>query len=87
MKPRKLLPRKLLTTRMLDDLDLKTLMEDEDEFLDFEVGVEEEDPAHETRATVATREKPGTPGVVHTDDRSRHERIASMTVGSRVATV
>ena len=40
MKPRKLLPRKLLTTRMLDDLDLKTLMEDEDEFLDFEVGVE-----------------------------------------------
>ena len=71
---------------MLDDLDLKTLIEDEDEFLDCEVGVEEEDPAHETRGTVATREKPGTPWVVHTDDRSRHERIASMTVGSRVAT-
>ena len=62
MKPRKLLPRKLLTTRMLDDLDLKTLMVDEDEFLDCEVGVEEEDPAHETRGTVATRERLGTPG-------------------------
>ena len=42
---------------MLDDLDLKTLMEDEDEFLDCEVGVEEEDPTHETRGTVATWEK------------------------------
>ena len=72
---------------MLDDLELTTLMEDEDEFLDCEVGVEEEDPGHDTRGTVATREKPGTPGVVHTDDRSRHEQIASMTIGSRVATV
>ena len=30
---------------------------------------------------MATREKPGTPGVVHTDNRPRQERIASVTVG------
>ena len=34
---------------LIDDLDLETLMEDEDEFLDCEVGVEEEDPVHVTR--------------------------------------
>ena len=36
-------------------------MEDEDEFFDCEVGVEEEDPAHETRGNVATQEKPRDP--------------------------
>ena len=56
-------------------------MEDEDEFLDPVAGmVEEEDPAHETRGDVATREKPGTPGAVPNEDRSRHERFASLTI-------
>ena len=58
-------------------------MEDEDKFVDCEVTVEEEDPAHETRGAVATREKPGTPAVVQTGECSRHERIWFMTIDDR----
>ena len=42
---------------LLDDIDIATLMEDDD-------GIDEvqENPAHETEGEVATREKPGIPG-------------------------
>ena len=67
---------------LLDNIDLETLMEEGDEFLDPVAGmVEEEDPAHETRGDVATRQKPGTPGAVPNEDRSRHQRSASLTLG------
>ena len=59
---------------LLDDLDLETLMEDED----CGIGRVEEDPAHETQEDVATWEKPGTPGGVRDGDHSRHERSASI---------
>ena len=63
---------------LLDDIDIATLMEDEN-------GIDEaqENPAHETEGEVATREKLGTPGEVHDGHRSRHERSAfTVTFGS-----
>ena len=42
------------------------------------------DPAHETRGDVATREKPGTPGAVPNEERSRHERSASLTIANAI---
>ena len=59
---------------LLDDLDLATLMQEEDEDGFVEAL---ENPAHETEGEVATREKPGIPGVVQDGDRSRHERSTS----------
>ena len=59
---------------LLDDLDLDTLMEDED----CGIGGVEEDPAYETQENVATRKKPGIPGGVRDGDRSHHERSASI---------
>ena len=68
---------------LLDDLDLETLMEDED----CGIGRAEEDPAHKTQEDEATREKPGTPGGECDGDRSRHERSASIiTPGATCAT-
>ena len=60
---------------LLDDLDLETLMEDEN----CSASVEEEAPAHETHGNVETQEKPGTPGVVHDGNRLRHEQSAPVT--------
>ena len=59
---------------LLDDLDLETLMKDED----CGIGGAEEDPAHKTQEDVATREKPGTPGGERDGDRSCHKRSASI---------
>ena len=68
---------------LLDDLDLETLMENED----CRIGGAEEDPAHKTQEDVVTWEKPGIPGGERDGDRSHHERSASIiTTGATCAT-
>ena len=56
---------------LLDDLDLETLMEDED----CGIGGAEEDPAHKMQEDVVTREKPGTPGGERDGNRSSPVRL------------
>ena len=69
---------------LLDDLDLATLMQEEDEDGFVEAL---ENPTHEAEGEVATQEKPGIPGVVRDGDRSRHERSTStLTSGATGAT-
>ena len=59
---------------LLDDLDIATLMQEEDAD-----GIVEalENPAHKTEGKVVTQEKPGIPGGVQDSDRSCHERSTS----------
>ena len=74
---------------LLDDVDMATLVEED---VDRESGsqnglrrVDVQDPSlHEKEGTMATRERPGTPGEAQSSGYSRHEQTVSITTVYRL---
>ena len=68
---------------LLDNVVMATLMEEdvhsESGSQNGLRGLDVEDPSHEKEGTMATRERPGTPGEAHSSRCSSHEQTISIT--------
>ena len=74
---------------LLDDLDVETLMEEDDLKIETKSrdqlrGVEQEDPVQRCQEMLATRERPGTLGIERKNGRSRQKRTMVTTAGAQL---